>query len=192
MTSQVGRRELIAGAAIAALAASADVQAREPIPEHYRTAEPDALLAAAKALIVRDMFTTLITVDDRNRPRARTVLVSPPDEAFMLWMATRPGTRKLEQIARNHAATLHFADDASAAYASLMGEARVVRDPAIIAARNPYKGDALKSYFPDFPEDFVLIGFKPLWLEITTAQIASTTDTWRPQGLTMEPATPIR
>jgi len=180
----IARRDLIAGAALAALATTG-AQAQPTIPDHYRTDQPEALLAAAKALFAKDMFTTLITVDAQNRPRARTVLVSLPDEDFMLWMATRPGTRKLDQIAHNSAATLHFADDASAAYASLTGEARAIRDPAMITARNPYKGDALKSYFPDFPRDFVLIGFKPHWLEITTAQIASTADTWRPQGLTI-------
>lgn len=181
------RRELLIGATLAAIAASAGAaQAQPAVPEHYRTAEPAAMLAAARALIGKDMFTTLITVDAQNMPRARTVLVSAPDEDFMLWMATRPGTRKLEQIAQNRAATLHFADDASAAYASLMGEARVMKDAWFIANKNPYKGAALASYFPDFPKDFVLIGFKPFWLEIATASITSTTDTWRPQGLTID------
>ncbi|MBT2188115.1 pyridoxamine 5'-phosphate oxidase family protein [Sphingobium nicotianae] len=180
------RREVLIGAVLAGIAAGAErAQASAPVPEHYRTVEPAAMIAAANALIARDMFTTLITVDAENRPRARTVLVSAPDEDFTLWMATRPGTRKLEQIAHNHTATLHFADDASAAYASLMGEARMVSDPALIASRNPYKGQALKQFFPDFPRDFVLLAFRPAWLEITTASIPSTTDTWRPQGLTI-------
>jgi general stress protein 26 len=183
----VGRRELLVGATLAALAAGAtEARTAGPVPEHVRTAEPTAILTAAKALFARDMFTTLITVDAGHRPRARTVLVSAPDEDFILWMATRPGTRKLEQIGQNPAATLHFADDASAAYASLMGEARVMSDPWFIANRNPYKGEALKSYFPDFPRDFVLLAFKPFWLEITTPTIPGTTDTWRPQGLTID------
>lgn len=183
----IERRDLLVGAMLAALATSARAaRPNEAIPEHYRTAEPAAIIAAVKTLIVKDRFTTLITVDAQNRPRARTVLVSAPDEDFMLWMATRPGTRKLEQIARNSAATLHFADDASAAYASLMGEARVMKDEWFIANKNPYEGDALKSFFPDFPRDFVLIGFKPFWLEIATGSIPSTTDTWRPQGLTID------
>jgi general stress protein 26 len=182
-----GRREVLIGATLAAIAAGTKgAQAQPKVPEHVRTAEPAAILAAAKALIAKDSFTTLITVDAENRPRARTVLVSAPDEDFMLWMATRPSTRKLDQIAHNRAATLHFADDRSAAYASLMGEARAMKDEWFIANKNPYKGDALKSYFPDFPKDFVLIGFKPFWLEIATGSIPSTTDTWRPQGLTLD------
>lgn len=181
------RRDLLIGATLAALAAGAKgAQAQPKVPDHYRTAEPAAMIAATKALIAKDMFTTLITVDAENRPRARTVLVSAPDEDFVLWMATRPGTRKLDQITHNRAATLHFADDDSAAYASLMGEARVMKGEWFIANRNPYKGDALKSFFPDFPRDFVLIAFKPFWLEIATGSIPSTTDTWRPQGLTID------
>ncbi len=183
----IERRDLLIGATLAALAAMpGGAQAQPMVPEHYRTADPAAMIAAAKALIAKDMFTTLITVDAESRPRARTVLVSAPDEDFILWMATRPGTRKLEQIARNRAATLHFADDASAAYASLMGEARAIHDETLIATKNPYKGAALKSFFPDFPRDFVLLAFKPTWLEIATGSIPSTTDTWRPQGLTID------
>jgi general stress protein 26 len=160
-----GRREVLIGATLAAIAAGTKgAQAQPKVPEHVRTAEPAAILAAAKALIAKDSFTTLITVDIENRP----------------------GTRKLDQIAHNRAATLHFADDRSAAYASLMGEARAMKDEWFIANKNPYKGDALKSYFPDFPKDFVLIGFKPFWLEIATGSIPSTTDTWRPQGLTLD------
>jgi general stress protein 26 len=184
--TSVARRELLVGATLAAVAAiTTGAHAAEPAPEHYRTDEPAAILAAAKALFAKDTFTTLITVDALHRPRARTVLVSAPDDDFILWMATRPGTRKLEQLKQNPAATLHFADDGSSAYASLMGEARVTEDASSIANRNPYKGDALKKYFPDFPRDFVLLAFKPFWLEIVTRTIRSTTDTWRPQGLTI-------
>lgn len=182
-----GRRDVLVGAMLATIAATAKgASAAAPVPDHYRTAEPAAMVAAAKALIAKDIYTTLITVDAEHRPRARTVLVSAPDDDFILWMATRPGTRKLEQIAHNRAATLHFADDGSAAYASLMGEARAIRDETLIATKNPYKGAALKSFFPDFPRDFVLLAFKPFWLEIATGAIPSTTDTWRPQGLTID------
>ena len=182
------RRDLLIGATFPAISATATkaAPANEAIPTHYRTSDPTAILAAAKALIRKDSFTTLITVDPQGRPRARTVLVSAPDDDFMLWMATRPGSRKLDQIAKSRAATLHFNDDQSAAYASLMGEVRAIRDETLIATKNPYKGALLKQFFPDFPKDFVLLGFKPFWLEIATLEIAARDDTWQPQGLTID------
>ena len=186
-TPSIPRRDLLIGATLAALGATAakGTPANENIPTHYRTSDPAAILAATKALIRKDSFTTLITVDPQGRPRARTVLVSAPDDDFMLWMATRPGSRKLDQIAQNRAATLHFSDDQSAAYASLMGEARAIRDETLVATKNPYKGALLKQYFPDFPKNFVLLGFKPFWLEIATLEIVARDDTWQPQGLTI-------
>ena len=98
-------------------------------------------------------------------------------------MGTRKGSRKLEQIAANPRATLHFADDAKISYASLMGKAVAVSDPAIISLKNPYRGKQLEAFFPKFPEDFVLLSFKPDYLEVMTDGLAGRSDTWQPQGL---------
>ena len=100
-------------------------------------------------------------------------------------MATRPGSRKLDQLRANPVATLHFAEDSKAAYLSLMGEAHIHTDPTTIRAHNPYQGASLAHFFPDFPADFVLLGFKPHWLELATADIASKPATWQPQGLAL-------
>lgn len=181
------RRRLLLAASFLTLesAGASELQATTRPKDLYRTTDLGALMAAARALIAEDTIGTLITVDAAGQPRARSILVSPPDSDLTLWMATRPGSRKLDQLRANPTATLHFAEDGKAAYLSLMGRASIHTEASTIQAKNPYKGAALAKYFPHFPTDFVLIGFKPGWLELATADIPSKPDTWQPQGLAL-------
>ncbi len=181
------RRKLIVALSAAAAVsmhpdalASASAQSTPPL---YRVDDPKTILDAARSVYTKDMIGTLITVDADGRPRARSILVSPPDANMNFWMGTRPGSRKLEQLAANPTATIHFADDEHAAYVSIVGTAHATTDPSIIKANNPYKGDRLAHFFPHFPDDFVLIQFKPQWLEVATATLSSAPKTWQPQGI---------
>jgi general stress protein 26 len=180
---QLDRRKLMIAASLAGLGNALGASGEESGKGLYRTASPEAILTASRALITSDTIGTLITVDASGQPRARSIFVSAPDSDMGLWMGTRPGSRKLEQLAANPRATLHFAEDTKGLYVSLMGEARTVADPAVVAAKNPYKGALLKAYFPNFPKDFVLLSFKPHYLEIMTETILGTKETWQPQGL---------
>lgn len=183
------RRTLLAIGAALGLApvvacAQADSAAqRPPIPDLYRTGDPAVLLAATRALLAEDKLGTLITVDAEGRPRARTVLLSAPDEQMRLWIGARAGSRKLAQIAAHPQATVHVALDGKSGYASLMGHARIVTDPAQFDAHNPYRGEMRQRFFPDYPRDFALIAFTPDWLEVATEQLTGKPDTWQPEGL---------
>ena len=180
------RRQLLTALSLlAAEAATPTTLSATPVTSKdlYRTTDPQTLLAAARTLITEDTIATLITLDASGQPRARSILVSPPDPDLTLWMATRPGSRKLDQLRANPIATLHFAEDSKAAYLSLMGTAHIHTDPATIQDKNPYKGSALTHFFPNYPTDFVLLGFKPQWLELATQDIPSSPATWQPQGL---------
>jgi hypothetical protein len=64
-----------------------------------------------------------------------------------------------------------------------MGEAKPVYDVAVIEAKNPYKGKMRDQFFPKYPNDFVLLSFRPRYLEIMTDKIAGSGETWQPQGL---------
>lgn len=152
-------------------------------PGLYRVKEKEVLMAAVRMLLGEDAVGTLITVDAELQPRARSVVVSKPDQDLTLWMGTRPGSRKLEQLAHNPRATLHFAVDGQAAYASLMGRARVYRERELIAAKNPFSGEKRREFFPRYPEDFALIGFRTEWLEVVVDGVKPREDTWQPQGM---------
>ena len=180
---QIDRRKLIVAASLAGLGNVMRANGEESGEHLYRTESPGAILAATRVLMAEDTVGTLITVDATGQPRARSIRVSVPDSDLTLWMGTRKGSRKLEQIAANHRATVHFADDAQNSYLSLMGEARVVSDAGTIAIKNPFQGEALRRYFPAFPNNFVLLSFKPHTLEIVAKGLPTRSDTWQPQGL---------
>lgn len=183
----LNRRKLIATLSAAAIAGvNRDAFAsppNHPTPPLYRVDDPKTVLAGARPVFTKDLIGTLITLDADCRPRARSILVSPPDDNMHFWMATRPGSRKLTQLAANPTATIHFADDEHGAYVSIVGQAHASTDPALIQARNPYNAERLAHYFPHFPNDFVLLQFKPQWLEVATEELASDPKTWQPQGI---------
>ena len=65
------------------------------------------LAYAARTVMALDRTPTLVTLDAEGRPRARTIQVSAPDESFVLWIATKPNTRKVEQLRGDARVTLH-------------------------------------------------------------------------------------
>src|ERR1700748_1340482 len=92
------RRQLIFAPSLAGCGNVIGASGEEPEKRLYRTAAPDAILSASTALITSDTIGTLITVDLDGQPRARSILVSAPDSDLTLWMGTRKGSRKLQQI----------------------------------------------------------------------------------------------
>ena len=150
------------------------------------------VLDSADALIARDSSVGLVTVDESDRPRVRTVrafrLEHPTTarERFTVFILSRTSTRKIDQIARNPLVTLYFNEDQRAAYATIMGRATVHRDP-----RNPrlqpfLDSATVKFFWPAFPTDFVMIEVTPDWLEFIGPGLWNDPDTWRPQAVVFE------
>lgn len=160
------------------------------VPHHelYADAPRSELLAAARRVIEADPVATLITVDVSGRPRARTVDVGGPMDDWIFWVATRPTTRKIDQITRRPVVTLHFETDEQGGYVSVMGTARIHRDDVDLFDRhNPIDADLMTTLFPDFPSDYRLIEIRPVWLEVLTAEVEASTATWRPQAVMFAP-----
>lgn len=149
----------------------------------HRTSDPAVLLAATRSLLAEDRLCTFITIDAQGHPRARTVFLSAPDGDLTLWIGTRVGSRKLDQIAGHPQATIHVSLDAQASYASLSGQAHRVTDAALIERKNPYQGEMRATYFPRYPDDFALIAFRPEWLEVMTQELPGRRETWQPEGI---------
>jgi len=150
------------------------------------------VLDSADALIARHSTVGLVTVDEFNRPRVRTVrafrLKNPTTarERFTVFILTRTSTRKIDQIAKNPLVTLYFNEDQRAAYATIMGRATVHRDP-----RNPrlqpfLDSATVKFFWPAFPTDFIMIEVTPDWLEFIGPGLWNDPDTWRPQAVVFE------
>jgi general stress protein 26 len=150
------------------------------------------VLDSADALIARHSFVGLVTVDEFNRPRVRTVrafrLKQPTTarERFSVFILTRPSTRKVDQIAKNPLVTLYFNEDQRAAYATIMGRATVHRDPKNPRLQPFLDSATVKFFWPAFPRDFVMIEVTPDWLEFIGPGIWNDPNTWRPQAVVFE------
>ncbi|MEM9405205.1 MAG: pyridoxamine 5'-phosphate oxidase family protein [Acidobacteriota bacterium] len=166
---------------------------------------------AAREVAATDPVAALVTVDSKGRPRARSVEVhweeivltdpplfghNPPEGArretdrIMLWIATRPGTRKLEQIAANPRVALYFEDDASGSYLSVMGWAEIITEPRVVTTQSWHNEEQLAEFYPSFPDDMVLIRVDVSWLEVIAPGIDASTDLWRPQAAVLQAETP--
>jgi general stress protein 26 len=150
------------------------------------------VLDSADALIARDSSVGLVTVDEFNRPRIRSVrafrLQRPTTarERFTVFILTRTSTRKIDQIARNPLVTLYFNEDQRATYATIMGRATVHRDPKNPRLQSFLDPATVKFFWPAFPKDFVMIEVTPDWLEFIGPGLWNDPDTWRPQAVVFD------
>ena len=191
---ELRRRELIAGASAAGLAsvlaagAAKGTVTRSAPNDLYRVDDPATIIAAARQIIKDDYIGVLVTIDEHGMPRARPVGVRDPMDDWSLWITTRRGSRKTQQIARNPKAALHFGFDdtpnnhENSFYASFMGLASVHTDAETAAQAPTLK---YRHLWPDFPNDFALIRFKPQRLEVMGKGIEPSEPTWQPQGVTL-------
>jgi general stress protein 26 len=164
-----------------------------PVAELYKVADDTTILRAARALMVTDSFVAVTTVDSTGQPRVRSTkaFVNPVDPAdpargVTVWIMTRLGTRKVDQIRRHPQVTLYFNDDARTEYATIMGTAVVHTDPDNPDAKRFYEDGYSEFFWPDFPRDFVMIEVKPKWLEYLGPDVPGHKDNWRPQAVTFK------
>lgn len=136
------------------------------------------VLDLAIELIQRVRYGALITVDADGQPRSRVVDGFVPDQDFVIWVATRPNTRKVAQIRAHSAVTLYYWDSDHRSYVSVMGHATIVED-LDTKLRMRRETDSARLY-PQFPEDYVLIKVVPSWLEGVLPGYRGDPDNWAP------------
>jgi general stress protein 26 len=145
-----------------------------------------AVLDAARALAADDPYPTLVTVDGRGRPRARTVEASAIEANdagdIVVWIGTNPDSRKVAQLRAHPAATLHWADDDAGTYVSLMGTATLHDDAPTVAAHTFNAPESLDAFWPDWPEDYLLIRVLAERIEVLGGGLEPDADTWAPAG----------
>jgi general stress protein 26 len=169
---------------------SAPVPQARPVADLNLATDEAAVLAGARALMLADENTALVTVDADGRPRVRTVraFVDPavpgrPESGVTVWIMTRRTTRKVDQIAQNDKVALYFSDDEKVSYATVMGRAIVHTDPGNARAKRHYDADYAKFFWPAFPADFVMIEVQPDWLEYMGPGVPNHREHWRPQAV---------
>jgi general stress protein 26 len=140
----------------------------------------------ARRIVGAVPYPTFITTDATGRPQARTVQPQQPDSAWTVWIATNPRTRKVTEVQRDPRVVLHYFDQSTLSYVSLIGRARIVRDRAIKAA---HWTSAWDSFYPDRDTSVLLIAVEAERLEIVSATLGISGDaaTWRPPTLLVKP-----
>jgi general stress protein 26 len=152
----------------------------------YMDANQGDLVQAARSIIEKVPFPALISLDADGKPRARTVEIRPLGDDLAFWIATRPNTRKVEQIRHNPKVSLYFSVDSEFSYVSVMGTAILHEDEETKATISWRDEARRKAFWPNFPNDYLLIEVRPEWIEVTGEGIATHPIDWRPQAIVVE------
>ncbi len=155
-------------------------------PDRYTSDEHGDLLEAARKIIDKDPYPVLVTTDDQGRSRTRMVELRPLEDDWVFWIATNPITRKVAQIESTPEVTLYFARDNQFSYVSVMGRASLHTDLETLKAISWRDEPKLAMFWPEFPDDYMLIRIVPEWIEVTGQGIASHPVDWRPQAFEVE------
>jgi general stress protein 26 len=142
-------------------------------------ADRSQILAAARELMNTTRYCALITVDSRAVAQARTMDPFPPNENFMVWLATNPKSRKVAEIRRNPRVTLYYFDAASQGYVSIYGRARLVDDAK---EKVRHWKDEWKDFYPDRAKSLLLIAVTPEKMEVVIVKkdIVGKSTRWTP------------
>jgi general stress protein 26 len=139
------------------------------------TAQPDRakVLAAARAIIAPLTYCGLVTVDEAGQPQSRTMNPFPPDDDFVVWMATNTRSRKVEHIRKNARVTLFYSDLTKAdGYVSITGRAVLIDDMKEILKRKRAYWDQA---FPGL-KNLTLIKVIPERIEVVNYKAGLTSD----------------
>ena len=147
-----------------------------------------SILELARQTIEKAKYATFVTVDEEGQPRTRIVDPFAPDENFVIYVATKPNTRKVAQIKKNASVTLFYFDEEGRNYVSVMGQAEIQFDNATkLKMRRDSDSDRI---YPDFPDDYLLIKVTPRWVEGLLPGYRGDPDNWRPISVQIEKGKP--
>ena len=152
-------------------------------PEIGDLQEPrrEAVLQAAQEIMMAAVNCALVTLGADGRPEARMMDPFPPEPGLTVWMATNPSTRKVAEMRADPRVTLVYFDRDDPGYVTLLGDARLIDDPA---EKLGHWKDGWSLYYPDGREssDYLLIEFVPQRIEVVSVKygIASDPQAWKP------------
>jgi len=136
------------------------------------------LLGIAREVVEGAAFVSLATLDEEGFPAVRAMDPLPPDENWVVWLATNPGSRKVEQLRARPRVALHYLAEDVPAYVTLIGQARLVDDPELKAR---HWKDSWTPFYPDRDPSVLLIEVTPVRLEVVSEAHGAPGDpeTWR-------------
>ncbi len=156
--------------------ASMHAQEGQPAPDRAK------VLAAARDIMDKARFCTMITVGEDGQPHARVVDPFVPEQDMTVWIGTNPLTRKVAETRKNGRVTLLYFDEATSRFVTLLARGEVVADSAAKAAH--WKEAWAKLYKDkNRGDDYVLVRVRPYRLEIVAAGFPNDPKTWTPVSI---------
>jgi general stress protein 26 len=136
-------------------------------------------LKSAREIMISSKKCGLITMDENGVPHVRTMDPFKPEDDFTVWLATHPGTRKVQQLKNNPNVVLYYADKNDQGYVTIHGKAELVTDQT---EKDKRWKSVWKDFYPDRNENYLLIKIVPQYLEIINYNrgIFGDAKTWQP------------
>lgn len=125
------------------------------------------VLTVAKEMLKKSRYVLLLTNSSGNAPSARVVqpVLEENDPFFTIWVGTRAGSRKIQEIEADDLVTLVVQDDSRSAQLILKGRASIESDNTL---RRKYWQGVWRMFFPGGPlsDDYILVKFVPEEIEV--------------------------
>ncbi|MEE2898687.1 MAG: pyridoxamine 5'-phosphate oxidase family protein [Gemmatimonadota bacterium] len=149
-----------------------------PAPLDGQALSRSQLLSAARDVMSAAPYVAFATVDEEGRPAVRAMDALAPDEGLVVWFATNPRSRKVDQLRADPRVALHYLDTDGPGYVTLNGVARLVEDPALKAG---HWKESWTPFYTDRDTSVILIEVTPLWLEVVSVPHGANgdPDDWR-------------
>lgn len=107
----------------------------------------------------------LITIDQDGQPIARMMQTLPTENDFIIWLATNPKTRKIEQIKANEKVSIYYTEANSTGYVCIQGTAELVND---LETKKAHWKEGWQAYYQNIETDMLLIKIVPSSMEIVS------------------------
>jgi len=121
--------------------------------------EKEAAMPKAKELLGKSKFVYLGTVNEKNEPEIRMMMVSEVD-GLEVWLVTNKSSRKTGQIKNNPATCVYVGDIPSISGIKLIGQMEVIDDMAVKESK---WSDDFKEWYKEGAADseYTLLKFVP-------------------------------
>ena len=141
----------------------------------------DAAIAAARTIMAKARYATLVTLGPDGAPQARIVDPFAPEGEMTIWAATIAGSRKVTEVRANPDVSLLYFDTEARGYVTVSGKAEVVTAQA---EKLRYWKDDWSAFYRDRNrgDDYVLLKVVATRLELSAPSLGMNNDplTWKP------------
>ena len=149
-----------------------------PASSRGQTLSRAELLSVAREVMAAAPYVALATVDGEGRPAVRAMDAIAPDDDMVVWLATNPRSRKVDQMRAQPRVALHYLDADGPGYVTLIGIVRMVDEPA---EKSRHWKESWTPFYADRAESVLLMAVTPLWLEVVSVPhgVNGDPDDWR-------------